>query len=727
MGVINFKIEGMHCAACAASAEREISKISRVRSAAVNIATERARVEMQEDCFDEIKAAVERCGFKIAESEASFGVTNPHDNASRALFRRFIISAVFALPLLYVAMGPMLGIPVPFSLDKDPPAMAMVQLALCLPPLVAGRSFFVSGIKQLFILHPNMDSLVAIGTAASFLYSLSAVIRVMFGDVHALHSMYFEGAATILTLITLGKFLEARSKGRTGDAIRKLVELAPDKATVVRQGEEIEIQVSDIELGDIIAVRPGERIPVDGVITEGESAVDESMLTGESVPVDKSAGDTVAAATINRNGFFKMRATRIGDDTTLSQIIRMVEDAASSKAPIARLADKVALVFVPVVIAIAVIAFAIWMIIGESFEFSLKIFVSVLVIACPCALGLATPTAIMIGTGRGASSGILFKNAAALETAHKVKTVVFDKTGTLTEGRMRVTNIAPLNISEDELLKIAASAENKSEHPIARAISNAAEERNITLLPAEMFSSTAGVGIKAFVCGDEIEIGKAEITEDSAAASFADLGKTPIEVRRNGESAGLIAVADTISDESRTAVSGLSEMGVDVVMLTGDNERTANAVAKSIGINSVISGVMPGDKAKHVEKIKNEGKGVAMVGDGINDAPALTCADVGVAIGSGTDVAIEAADVVLVGGSPEGVPRMIRLSRAVIRNIKQNLFWAFFYNVIGIPIAAGLLHAFGGPLLSPMIAAAAMSLSSVSVVTNALRLNRVKI
>lgn len=583
----------------------------------------------------------------------------------------------------------------------------------------------------MFRLSPNMDSLVAVSTSAAFLYSLWSTIRILFfSEAHlAHHGLYFESVAVIIALILLGKFLESRSKGKTGEAIRALMSLAPKTARIVRNGEEMEIPAEEVLRGDRVVIRPGERMPVDGVVAEGGTAVDESMLTGESMPVEKAPGDPIYAATINKNGSIVYIAQRVGEDTALSQIVRMVEEAAGSKAPIAHLADKISGIFTPAVMCIALAAAVIWYLVKGDLEFSLSIFISVLVIACPCALGLATPTAIIVGTGKGAQLGVLFKNAAVLQATHEVHTVIFDKTGTITQGQPALRDVIPMGMEREELLRLAASLEKSSEHPLGQAIVAGAEAEGLTLLPAEKFLSVTGSGVEAEIDGKQLKIGSpAYVLEGKPVPAeltpLAKAGKTPMLFSADGELKGILAVADPIKETSREAIARLKQMGIETVMLTGDNQQTADAVAKEAGIDKVRAGVLPGGKVEVVNHYKRTSHLTAMVGDGINDAPALTAADVGIAVGSGADVAIESAGVVLVKNNLNDVVTAIRLSKAVIRNIKQNLFWAFCYNTLGIPVAAGLLYAFGGPLLNPMLAAAAMSLSSVCVVTNALRLNR---
>lgn len=639
------------------------------------------------------------------------------------------------VPLLYVAMAPMVGLPYPNFLQPHHNAklFAAVQILLCAPVIALGYRLFTKGFRLLFARKPNMDSLVAIGTTASFLYSLYAAIEIFMGNADYAHHLYFESTATIITLVTLGKYLETNSKGKTGDAIKKLIALSPKTALVEKDGKEVQTPIEEIQIGDIVLVKPGEKIPVDGVVTEGATSVDESMLTGESLPVEKTKGDKVVGASLNKNGFIKVQTTKIGKDTALSQIISLVEQAQMSKAPIAKIADVVSGYFVYAVLAVGILAFAAWMLAGKGFVFSLTIFVSILVIACPCALGLATPTAIMVGTGKGAQNGVLFKNAQALEVCHKVQIVAFDKTGTITEGTPFVTDIVQTGaMAKNAVLQYAASAEQGSQHPLADAILKQAKKQKLPLLPIENFKALNGLGItvlveaknvafgnKKLMLAQSIALGEHEKTADALSAQ----GKTPMYLAVDGQLAGIIAVSDVMKPNSKKTVKALGDMGVKTVMITGDNQKTAAYIAKEAGIDSFLSEVMPSDKADQVKKLQAEGV-VAMVGDGINDAPALTQADVGIAIGSGTDVAIESADVVLVKSDVADVITCIRLSRATIRNIKQNLFWAFCYNTIGIPVAAGVLYAFGGPLLNPMFAAAAMSLSSICVIGNALRLNR---
>jgi len=733
----SFRIEGMTCAACAKAIERATRKLDGVIESNVNLATEKLTVvyEPSRVRFPDIRKAVEKAGYKAFEEEQGADADREgKEKEARSLWNKFIVSAVFTVPLLYIAMGHMIGLPLPEVINPmmNPANFALIQLLLVLPVVVMGSRFYIVGFRTLAKRSPNMDSLIAIGTSAAFLYGLFAVYKILTGDTSYTHDMYFESAGTILTLVTLGKYFEAVSKGKSSEAIKKLMGLSPKTARVIISGEEKEISLEEVEVGDIIVVRPGEKMPVDGQVVEGATSVDESMLTGESIPVEKNPGDSVIGASINKNGSIKYRATKVGKDTTLAQIIKLVEDAQGSKAPIARLADTIAGYFVPVVIALAVISGTAWYLSGETAVFSLTIFIAVMVIACPCALGLATPTAIMVGTGKGAEYGVLIKSGAALETAHRVQTVVLDKTGTITEGKPAVTDILAFGgYDESWLLQAAASAEKGSEHPLGEAIVRAAQERGLELKAVSGFRAIPGQGIEVTIDGKDIVMGNRKLMEvrsvdtDSKweiSQKLAGEGKTPMFISADGTLAGIIAVADTVKANSVKAVAGLKEMGIEVVMISGDNKRTAEAIGRLVGIDRVLAEVLPENKAEEIKKLQAEGRKVAMVGDGINDAPALAQADVGIAIGSGTDVAIESADIVLMKGDLMDVITAIDLSKKTIRNIKQNLFWAFGYNTVGIPVAMGLLHLFGGPLLSPMIAGAAMSFSSVSVVTNALRL-----
>lgn len=738
-------IEGMSCASCAMTIENAVSKIPGVDKASVNLATEIMTVEANDSVTPEaIAKVVDGVGYgarprgKSVEEELE--EKNEKKEAHlREMKRNLTISAIFTVPLLFIAMADMVGIPMPAFLSpmQSPVSYALIQLALVLPIIWLGRRFFVDGFKALSKGHPNMDSLVALGTSAAFLYSLYGTYHVLEGHAHFAMNLYYESAGVILTLITLGKYFEAVSKGKTSMAIQTLVGLAPKMATVLRDGQEVEVPVEEVQVGDLIRVKPGEKVPVDGVVTEGNSTVDESMLTGESIPVSKAVGDEVIGASLNKTGSFILKATKIGKDTALSQIIHLVEQAQGSKAPIAKLADKVSGVFVPIVIGLALVSGLAWYFLGqESWVFALTITISVLVIACPCALGLATPTAIMVGTGKGAENGILLKSGEALEEANHVNMVVFDKTGTITNGTPVVTDVVTAdNTDADALVRLAASLEVASEHPLGEAIVAKAKEQGVAFDEVTNFEAIPGFGIKGHVgetlvfLGNEKwmrENGLANEAMNEKANRFAEQGKTPLYIGYNDAVQGLIVVADTVKESSARAIQTLHEMGIQVAMMTGDHERTAQAIAAEVGIDRVFSEVLPQDKANYVSKLQEEGYIVAMVGDGINDAPALAQAQVGIAIGTGTDVAIESADAVLMKSDLMDVPAMLKLSRATIRNIKENLFWAFAYNVIGIPFAMGVLHLFGGPLLNPMIAGAAMSFSSVSVVLNALRLKRWK-
>ena len=738
-------IEGMSCASCAMTIENAVSKIPGVDKASVNLATEIMTVEANDSVTPEdIAKVVDGVGYgarprgKSVEEELE--EKNEKKEAHlREMKRNLIISAIFTVPLLFIAMADMVGIPMPAFLSpmQSPVSYALIQLALVLPIIWLGRRFFVDGFKALSKGHPNMDSLVALGTSAAFLYSLYGTYHVLEGHAHFAMNLYYESAGVILTLITLGKYFEDVSKGKTSMAIQTLVGLAPKMATVLRDGQEVEVPVEEVQVGDLIRVKPGEKVPVDGIVTEGNSTVDESMLTGESIPVSKSVGDEVIGASLNKTGSFILKATKIGKDTALSQIIHLVEQAQGSKAPIAKLADKVSGVFVPIVIGLALVSGLAWYFLGqESWVFALTITISVLVIACPCALGLATPTAIMVGTGKGAENGILLKSGEALEEANHVNMVVFDKTGTITNGTPVVTDVVTAdNTDADALIRLAASLEVASEHPLGEAIVAKAKEQGATFDEVTNFEAIPGFGIKGHVgetlvfLGNEKwmrENGLANVEMNDKANHFAEQGKTPLYIGYNDAVQGLIVVADTVKESSARAIQTLHEMGIQVAMMTGDHERTAQAIAAEVGIDRVFSEVLPQDKANYVSKLQEEGYIVAMVGDGINDAPALAQAQVGIAIGTGTDVAIESADAVLMKSDLMDVPAMLKLSRATIRNIKENLFWAFAYNIIGIPFAMGVLHLFGGPLLNPMIAGAAMSFSSVSVVLNALRLKRWK-
>ena len=732
----NYKIEGMTCSACANRVEKVTKKMSGVENAVVNFATEKLSISYDADVinFGDIKAKVEKAGYKlIREDEQKVEEKRKKLDEKGKLFWRLILSLIFAVPLLTITMGHMVGMPLPKIIDPmmNPLNFAIIQLVLTIPVMIIGYKFYYIGYKNLFKLSPNMDSLIAIGTSAAFIYSLYGTYKIYTGDGYYAMSLYYEAAVTILALITLGKYLEAISKGKTSQAIKKLMGLAPKTATIVRDGKELVIPIDEVIVGDIIIVKPGEKLPVDGEVIEGATAVDEAMLTGESIPVEKTVGSKVIGASINKTGFIKYKATKVGKDTALSQIIKLVEDAQGSKAPIAKLADIIASYFVPIVICLAILSSIGWLIAGEDGVFALTIFISVLVIACPCALGLATPTAIMVGTGKGAEYGVLIKGGEALEVTHQIDTIVFDKTGTITEGKPVVTDIITTKISEEELLSIAASSEKGSEHPLGEAIVKGAEERNIKFKEISNFKAIPGHGIQVEIDGDVILLGNKKLMIENSievgdlgfkSDKLANEGKTPMYIAINNKLEGIIAVADTVKPSSKEAIENLHKMGIKVAMITGDNKKTADAIAKQVGIDIVLAEVLPEDKANEVKKLQEKGSKVAMVGDGINDAPALAQADIGIAIGTGTDVAIESANIVLMKGDLKDVATAIKLSKATIRNIKQNLFWAFGYNVLGIPVAMGVLHIFGGPLLNPMIGAAAMSLSSVSVLANALRL-----
>ncbi|HIY27832.1 MAG TPA: heavy metal translocating P-type ATPase [Firmicutes bacterium] len=756
-----YTVTGMTCAACQANVTRCVQKLDGVEDVDVSLLANQMTVSYDETKVDpeKITSAVEKIGygaFPQEQPQAGSGSkqnfrsqwqerTGRAEEERKHMKNRLIASVILLVPLMYVAMGHMMGLPVPDFLVGTENAMisALVQLLLTIPVLFINRHFYQNGLKSLVHFAPNMDSLVAIGSGASLVYGLFAMFRMAYGFGHGdmalveeyAHALYFESAAMILTLVTVGKYLEARSKSKTSDALGKLVDLAPKTAVVLREGEEYTIPAEQVVAGDTVIIRPGESIPVDGIVLEGQGYVDQSAITGESIPVEKGPGDTVISATINKNGAFRFRASRVGEDTTLSQIIRLVDEAGSSKAPIARLADKVSGIFVPVVIAIAIVTAIVWMIAGQGFEFALSNAISVLVISCPCALGLATPVAIMVGTGKAAEMGILIKSAESLENLHNVDTIVLDKTGTITSGRPAVTDILVLEpgLTEKDFLTQAAAAEVGSEHPLAQAVVERAKGDGLSLPQAQDFEAVAGRGIRATVEGHSYLAGNAAFLKESGLPGWENAardhmerlareGKTPLLFVRDGKLAGIIAVADTIRETSRTAIQRFAKMGLHVVMLTGDNKVTAEAIRRELDIEEAISDVLPTEKEAHIRALQEKGRKVAMVGDGINDAPALMRADIGIAIGAGTDIAIESADVVLMKDSLEDVAEAIDLSRAVVRNIHMNLFWAFFYNVLGIPLAAGVLYPAFQLRLSPMIGSAAMSLSSVCVVTNALRL-----
>ena len=740
-----YKLSGMTCASCAMTVEMAVKDLETVEDVSVNLATERLSL-LPKAGFDsqQVLAAVAEAGYQAEEK----GKDRPSDVSEEAAMKakelkrkkqELLILLVTALPLLYISMGSMVGLPLPSFLDHMayPLVFVLSQLLLTLPAVWIGRGFYQRGFRNLIKRHPNMDSLIAVGTSAAFFYSLYSVGQVFLGYHAFVHQLYFESVAVIIALVLLGKYLESSAKGRTSQAIQSLLELVPSQATVIRYGEAVTIDTEDIRVGDIIRIKPGERMPVDGLVTEGQTFVDESMMTGESVPIEKKVGDTITSATINQNGSIDYQATRVGSDTTLAQIVRLVEEAQGSKAPIAALADKISLYFVPIVLSLATLSALGWYFLaGESLSFSLSIFIAVLVIACPCALGLATPTAIMVGTGKGAENGILIKSGQALEAAYQLDTIVLDKTGTITVGKPSLTDLLPLgDLNRPDLLRLIASAEQHSEHPLAQAILEAAKEEGLDLLPASHFEAMVGRGLSAQVEGRWLLVGNESLMKekniDSSAfqeqlLELSQEGKTAMFVAVDGQLAGILAVADEMKSSSLKAVQELQSTGLEVIMLTGDREETATAIAQKAGIQKVIAGVLPDGKAAAIKNLQEAGKKLAMVGDGINDAPALVQADVGIAIGSGADVAIESADVVLMHSDLQDVVKAIKLSQATIRNIKENLFWAFAYNTLGIPIAMGLLHLLGGPLLNPMLAGLAMSLSSVSVVANALRLGRFK-
>lgn len=741
-----YDLTGMTCASCVQTVERATRKIDGVLESNVNLATQKMQVQYDPSTVSsaDIIEAVSQAGYKAHEDLQSSQTVDDNRNKAqrelRSLWKRFLISAIFTAPMIYIAMGHILGMKLPAFID---PAMGnargfvTAQLLLTSPIVFVNRSIYSVGFKSLFRARPNMDSLIAIGTGAAYVYGIFGAIMIYLGDVSLADDLYFETAAMILALIVLGKYIETKAKGRTSEAVEKLMGLAPSTANVIRDGQELEIAIEEVAVGDTVIVRPGERMPVDGIVLEGMTAVDESMLTGESIPVEKKAGDNVTGASINTTGTIQYKATKVGKDTTLSQIIKLVEDAQGSKAPIAALVDVISLYFVPVVIGLAILAGTGWYFIGGApILFALTVFITTLVIACPCALGLATPTSIMIGTGKGAENGVLIKSGIALETTHKLQTVVFDKTGTITEGKPKVTDVITVNgITEDELLALSASAEQGSEHPLGQAIVKGAEDKGLTLMNATNFSAIPGHGIEVTVDDKDMVLGNRRLMDDrnislvslaETSDQLANEGKTPMYIAINNKIAGIIAVADTVKENSLKAIQALQNMGIEVVMMTGDNKRTANAIAKQVGIDQVLSEVLPEDKANEVEKLQDDGKTVAMVGDGINDAPALAQSDVGIAIGSGTDVAMESADIVLMRSDLMDVPTAVQLSKSTIRNIRENLFWAFAYNTTGIPIAMGLLYLFGGPLLMPEIAAAAMAFSSVSVLLNASRLRGFK-
>lgn len=745
-----YDVTGMTCAACASAVEREVLAVAGVVTADVNLATEQVRVGYEFlDTIDEASLfeRLEAAGYRLSSPQSADSRASAKAAYLSLLWRRFMGSSLLTLPLLYLSMGTMLphiSLPLPevLSPNHHPLAFAVVQCLLTLPVVYLGRSFYRKGYQAFIKGHPTMDTLIAVGTGAALLQGLGMLLVLATHSQQAMlghhPDLYFESVAVILTLITLGKYLEERSKGQTSAAIQALIGLRPQTATLWQDGETQPILVADIQVGDCLLVKPGQTVPIDGVVVEGESYLDEAMLTGESLPVRKAVGDTVIGASLNTTGSFIFRATRVGQDTTLSQMIRLVEEAQASKAPIARFADQISAVFVPVVLVMAVLSGVFWYLVaGQSFSFALSISIAVLIIACPCALGLATPTAVMVGTGRGAEQGVLFRSGEALEKLQSVQTLIFDKTGTLTEGKPRVRLITSFSeMTERGLLQLAGSLERQSEHPLGQAIVKAMEEEELAWLDVTQFESFAGLGVKGLVDGQELILGNAKCLQDQGVSTtvadhlaerLGEDGQTPIYLAYAGQLQGLIAVADEIKATSIESVARCRDLGFELVMLTGDNARTANAMAQVLGISQVISDVLPQDKAEQVRQCQAQGKRVAMIGDGINDAPALAQADVGIAIGSGTDVALASADVVLMRSDLTDLIKAMALSRATVTTIKQNLFWAFAYNLIGIPVAMGVLYGFGGPLLNPMLAGAAMSFSSVSVLLNTLRLKRVSL
>ncbi|MBS3992055.1 MAG: cadmium-translocating P-type ATPase [Erysipelothrix sp.] len=743
---ITMPISGMTCAACANKIEKTVAQLEGVSIASVNFATEKLSIKYDPTItrISTIKAAVIKIGYTPLES---VGINQVDEDKKRkekeikVMWIKFVISIIFSLPLLYISMAPMITIidlPLPMSLNPmmNPVNYTITQILLSIPVILAGYRFYVVGFRAIWLRSPNMDSLIAMGTSAAVIYSAAISFQIFNGNYTNVQNMYYETAAVIVALLLLGKALEAVSKGKTSEAIKKLIGLAPKTALVLHEGKEVVISVDEVEVGDVIIVKPGEKIPVDGEVVNGYTSINESMLTGESMPVEKRVGSQVFAASINGNGMIQFKATKVGADTALAQIIKLVEDAQGSKAPIAQLADVVSGYFVPIAFMIALISAIAWAISGQPITFALTIFISVLVIACPCALGLATPTAIMVGTGKGAENGVLIKSGAALEMAYKVNTIIFDKTGTITEGKPVVTDIVMLsNYSQDYLLQIAASAEKGSEHPLGDAIVKGAQAKGLEMLSIESFEAIPGHGIEVRIDGQHLLLGNRKLMVKhnvsllesvSISDDLADEGKTPMFIAIDGKMAGIIAVADIVKKSSSNAIKKLKQMGIEVAMITGDNRKTADAIARQVGITTVLAEVLPQDKSFEVKKLQEAGRIVAMVGDGINDAPALAQSDIGIAIGSGTDVAMESADIVLMRSDLMDVPTALKLSKSTIRNIKENLFWAFAYNILGIPIAAGVLFIFGGPTLNPIYAAAAMSLSSISVLSNALRLKSFK-
>jgi Cu+-exporting ATPase len=743
---VTIPISGMTCAACANKIEHAIKQLNGVKDVSVNYASEKVSVKYDPNLvrISHIKSSIIKLGYTPHESVGLNQVDEDQVRKEREIkimWIKFTISMIFSIPLLYLSMAPMitfLALPLPMFLNPmmNPVNYTIAQIILAIPVVIAGYRFYVVGFRAIWQKSPNMDSLIAMGTSAAIVYSIGISYQIFTGDYSNVQNMYYETAAVIVALLLLGKALESVTKGKTSEAIKKLIGLAPKTALVYHDGKEVVISVDEVEVGDVIIVKPGEKIPVDGEVTYGYTSIDESMLTGESMPVEKRVGSPVFAASINTNGMIHFKATKVGSDTALAQIIKLVEDAQGSKAPIAQLADIVSGYFVPVAFAIAVIAAIGWALSGQSITFALTIFISVLVIACPCALGLATPTAIMVGTGKGAENGVLIKSGAALEMAYKVNTIVFDKTGTITEGKPVVTDIVELShYSSEYLLQIAASAEKGSEHPLGDAIVKAAISKNIDFLTLESFEAIPGHGIKVLIDEKVLLLGNRKLMvtnqidllhSETLSDQLADEGKTPMFLAIDGQLSGIIAVADVVKKSSAKAIKKLHDLGIEVAMITGDNRKTANAIAKQVGIDTVLAEVLPQDKSNEVKKLQEKGRVVAMVGDGINDAPALAQSDIGIAIGSGTDVAMESADIVLMRSDLMDVPTALKLSKNTIRNIKENLFWAFAYNVMGIPIAAGVLYIFNGPTLNPIFAAAAMAFSSVSVLSNALRLKAFK-
>ena len=740
-------VDGMTCASCSSAVERALRKLDGVEEPSVNLATNRAAFSYDPTKVKlaQVREAITKAGYTpldLASEDTRDAEQEKREKALRLMRLRLIVAIVFALPILYIAMAhmfPTLGVPLPAFMNPHtfPLVFALVQLVLTIPVLIAGGRFFRVGFKTLFKGSPNMDTLVAIGTGSAFLYGVYATVLIYLDQFDFAQHLYFESAAVVITLVMLGKYLEAVSKSKTSEAIKKLMNLKPKTAVVVKDGVELTVSLDEVAVGDVVLVRPGAAIPVDGTVLDGASSVDESMLTGESLPVEKQPGSPVTGGSINGEGLLRFTVTRVGEDTALSKIIHLVEEAQGRKAPIAKLADVISGYFVPAVLGIAVLSAVVWALVGKDFNFVLNIFVTVLVIACPCALGLATPTAIMVGTGKGAELGVLIKGGEALETTHGINAVVLDKTGTITQGKPELTDIVRYSGDDEaDVLALSASAERGSEHPIARAIVSAAQEKDLSLAEPEQFRAIPGRGIEATVSGHRILAGSAKLLREhnvdlsrsvSDAVALSNAGKTLMYIAKDDTLYALMAAADAVKPTSRRAVEQLKSLGIEVYMLTGDNAATASAVAASVGIDHVLSDVLPDGKASEVQKLQSQGKRVAMVGDGINDAPALVQADVGMAIGTGTDVAVESADVVLMRGDLSAVSAAIALSRATIRNIRQNLFWAFAYNVVGIPFAAGVFFAFGGPLLTPVFAGAAMALSSVSVVSNALRLKRFRL